>query len=79
MSLPELVLAGGSIAFGLALVPAILRREGPPRLTSIATGLGLLAYAIAYVALGLYLAATGSGLLGLEWIWLAVLARGGAR
>jgi hypothetical protein len=74
----ELVLTSGSAVFGLALVPALIRREGPPRSTSVTTGLGLLAYAAAYVALGLPFAAASSGLLGAEWLILAIVTTRGA-
>jgi hypothetical protein len=70
----ELVLTSGSAVFGLALVPALIR----PRSTSVTTGLGLLAYAAAYVALGLPFAAASSGLLGAEWLILAIVTTRGA-
>ncbi len=67
----DAVLTSGSLVFISALVPMLLHRAKPPLLTSIPTGVVLLAFAATYLSLGFPVAAATSAVAALIWLALA--------
>lgn len=62
-------------ALAVALVPALVGSEKPPRSTCWATALPLLACAAAYLSLGLRWSFASASLCGIMWLWLALQRR----
>jgi len=52
MTWQSFVLGGVSIVFAVALVPAVAKKQGPPLISCIMTGLGMTAIIICYITLG---------------------------
>lgn len=62
----------GNFILGAALVPTILAKEKPTRLTSALTGVILFLYCMTFATLGLYLAAIAVGVNASLWIVLLI-------
>ena len=62
----------GNFILGAALIPTILAKEKPTRLTSALTGVILLLYCMTFATLGLYLAAIAVGVNATMWIVLLI-------
>lgn len=58
--------------FCLTLIPMLLAKEKPPLISSISTGILLLALAATFVTLSLWLAAVTQAIVGFQWLTLAV-------
>lgn len=73
MSWQDAIFAGGSVVMSLSLLPTVRS----PRKPAPATGIGylviLLAFAIAYASLGLWLAATTTA--GNDIVWAVIVAQ----
>lgn len=59
------------IFFCLTLIPMLLAKEKPPLASSISTGLALIAGAIIFATLSLWLAAASQAIVGIQWLTLA--------
>jgi len=66
----DYVLVAMQVVFCLTLVPMLFTKEKPPLLSSIPTGVALLTIAATYITLELWLAAIGSGIVGIQWLVL---------
>lgn len=73
MSWEEVVVAVGTLALGLFLLPTILGPHKPSLLTSIPTFFIILAFAASFASLDLWLAAVSNAFNAT--CWLAVIAR----
>ncbi|MBI4127832.1 MAG: hypothetical protein HY459_02045 [Parcubacteria group bacterium] len=70
------VFLGGSAVFNVALLPSLLTKSKPHRATCMVTGGILVAYAITYATLGLWLAMVGVGVSATAYGILSVQRRG---
>jgi len=52
MTWQSFVLGAVAICFSLALVPAVMKRQGPPLSSCIVTALGMMAIIVCYITLG---------------------------
>jgi len=62
----------GNFILGAALIPTILAKEKPSRLTSALYGGILYLFCVAFTSLGLYFAATAVGLCAIMWTILLI-------
>jgi len=62
----------GNFILGAALIPTILAKEKPTRLTSGLTGVILLSYGVAFATLSLYLAAIAVIVNACMWLVLLI-------
>jgi uncharacterized membrane protein YdjX (TVP38/TMEM64 family) len=67
----DVVLSAGNIFFCLTLIPMLRHPGRPPLLTSIPTGLALLAGGCVFATLHLWLTALTQTIAGLQWLALA--------
>jgi hypothetical protein len=72
MEWQDVVFGVGSILFILALLPALIKREGPPLSTCLLTGSVLLVFSLKYLSLDLRFAAVTAFLSAALWLGLAV-------
>lgn len=70
MTWQDVVITLGSLAFILALLPAIIKGPRPPKSTSALTGAWLLLYAGTYATMGLLWSSVTVGVLGALWFIL---------
>jgi hypothetical protein len=59
------------IFFCITLIPMILAKEKPPLASSITTGVALIAGALIFSTLHLWLTATTQAIVGIQWLILA--------
>ena len=59
------------VFFCVTLVPMLFAKEKPPLVSSITTGIALLAGASIFFTLHLWLAAASQAIVGLQWLALA--------
>ena len=68
----DLVFAGGSIVFTIALIPAIVKKQYPPASTCILTGIMIGVYSIADFTLALWFSGITSIFSAILWIGMGV-------
>lgn len=66
----DIVLTVVGFGFSLALIPTIMSKDKPPKLTCLLTGVGLLVNAVCVVTLDLWLAFASTLLSALAWFIL---------
>lgn len=72
MSVQNLALTVGNLAFAVALLRAVFASEKPPLFTSALTAFWLAVFAFVYGTQHFYSAASATGLLSMLWFILAV-------
>jgi hypothetical protein len=65
------VFGAGQFVFGLALIPAVIKKTKMPRSSSILTGITLCVFAGTYMTLGLWLSGATTIATALLWLFLA--------
>lgn len=75
MSWQDAVFSTGTIAFAIALLPAIRAKLYPPPVTCFVTGGFLMLFAVADASLGLWFAMVFSVLSSLLWIYMGICGR----
>ena len=68
----DYVLTVAQIFFCLTLVPMVLAKDKPPLLSSVTTGIALLVGAATFFTLHLWAASISQGIVGIQWLILAV-------
>lgn len=68
----DIVLAGGSLLFTVALIPSIRSKHKPALTTSVLTGSVLLLFTFTYATLELWFSAVSVCVNGLMWLTLAL-------
>jgi hypothetical protein len=70
MSWQDAVIAVGQVIFVIALIPALLGQEKPPRSTCWVTGVTLASNAVALLSLGLVWSGVSMGITAACWLVL---------
>ncbi len=68
----DVVITVGSWVFVVALIPTLRGKEKPAVTTSVVTGFILIAYALVYATLGMWVSVVSTTALALSWFTLAV-------
>ena len=71
----DIVLMTGGFLFVLSLIPSVRGKNKPEKLTCLTTGGILVAFAISYATLDLWLACTSTSLTSLTWFVLLAQER----
>lgn len=66
----DAVLTGGALVLFIALLPSVFSKSKPAAATSIMTGIVLAIFSVTYTTLGLWFAATTTGITSLTWFVL---------
>jgi len=75
MSWQDAVFSTGTIAFAIALLPAVRAKLYPPPITCFVTGAFLMLFAVADASLGLWFATGFSAFSSLLWLYMGFCSR----
>jgi len=72
MTWQNFVLGAVSIVFSIALIPAVIKRQGPPLISCVMTAVGTTTVIICYITLGgLWFASASTAVIAILWWILA--------
>ena len=68
----DIVITVASISFSVGLIPAVLKRDKPPVVTSLITFLGMLGITICYISFNLVLSTITGSITTILWLVLFI-------